>query len=74
MLPSERDKWSWDVRKNEEKLWGIRMKEHMRGLSYQRCSENQKIFPVLSPGPVWEIPSVINVAHNGAFGPQNGEI
>lgn len=49
------------------------MKEHMQALSFQHCPDDMKVKPIV-PQPHWAIPSVINVAYNGAFGPQNREI
>ncbi|KAK4450400.1 hypothetical protein QBC34DRAFT_424560 [Podospora aff. communis PSN243] len=78
MNPSERERWQWNPIKNQEKTWGLRMKEYMKALSYQRIPDDQKVSdldiylnPIGEPVP-YRIPDVINVAYNGAFGPQNG--
>jgi hypothetical protein len=80
MLPSERERWQWSPMKNQQKTWGLRMKEFLKAVSYQRVPDDQKVLkldiylqPIDEPVP-YRIPDVINVAYNGAFGPQNSTL
>lgn len=68
MKPDTRQNWVWDAEKNKDKLWGLRMKELLRDLSWQQVKDEHIIPPNAMPYP-WEIPKV-NYAYNGAFGPQ----
>lgn len=63
-----RQDWVWDEQKNQDKLWGTRMKELLRDLSWQHVKD-EDIIPEYARPYAYEIPRV-NYAYNGAFGPQ----
>jgi len=68
MKPDTRQDWVWDEQMNKDKLWGTRMKELLRDLSWQHVKDEDIIPPDAWPYP-WEIPRV-NHAYNGVHGPQ----
>lgn len=71
MKPDTRQDWVWDEQKNRDKLWGTRMKELLRDLSWQHVKDEDRIPEHARPYP-FEIPR-INYAYNGAYGPQEGK-
>jgi hypothetical protein len=71
MKPDTRQDWIWDEQRNNAKLWGARMKETLRDLSWQHVKD-EDIIPLNARPYPWEIPRV-NYAYNGAYGLQEGQ-
>ncbi|KAK1834885.1 hypothetical protein QBC39DRAFT_379284 [Podospora conica] len=70
MKPDTRQDWVWDVQRNQQKLWGTRMKELLRDLSWSHVRDADMIPLQSRPWPQeWKMPKV-NIAYNGVHGPQ----
>lgn len=68
-LPSESDGLKYDPQDPADNTVGIRVKKRLVELAYQRLSDDHKL---AAPEDEYDydIPSVINVAYNGAHGAQ----
>lgn len=73
-LPENAQRFAWDPARNWQKAYGLRMKEYMTALSYQRCPNNAKVNPALVPFLTYDIPATVNAAYNGAYGPMNSKL
>lgn len=68
-LPSEADRFKYDPEDPADNTVGIRVKERLVELAYQRLSDDHKL--AAPPDDYdYDIPAVINVAYNGAHGVQ----
>lgn len=73
-LPEHAQRFAWSDEKNKAMPWGIRMKELMVSLSYQWTDgPNGIIDPNFNGLLPYNLPSMVNVAYNGAYGPMNCE-
>lgn len=78
--PDYQSRFAWTADKNRAKGWGKRMKEFLTALSYQWVDGRAGILeppflydPYLQSMLGYNVPSEINMAYNGAYGPMNSE-
>lgn len=68
-LPSESDRFKYDDQDDPDNTVGIRVKKRLIELAYQRVTDDHKLAAPQDEYD-YDIPSVINVAYNGAHGAQ----
>lgn len=75
--PGLGSRFTWDVDKNKRMGWGKRMKQYMTALSYQWVDGEDGILDEqdedLEPYFEFELPAMVNMAYNGAYGSMNCE-
>ncbi|KAK5657698.1 hypothetical protein OQA88_2770 [Cercophora sp. LCS_1] len=69
-LPQTRNDWVWDPVRNAQELWGLRMKRLIRSYSWHYAPGHSANW-VYPPNPPYALPTIVNVANNGAFGNNN---
>lgn len=75
--PGLGSRFTWSVDKNKRMGWGKRMKQYMTALSYQWVDGEDGILDEEDEADEeyfeFELPSVVNMAYNGAYGSMNCE-
>ncbi|KAJ0116126.1 hypothetical protein J7T55_005072 [Diaporthe amygdali] len=73
-LPENADRFEWSEARNQQLPWGVRMKQYMTALSYQWTDGiGGTIQPQYLGRLPFNLPSIVNMAYNGAFGPMNSK-
>ncbi|KAL2280398.1 hypothetical protein FJTKL_12631 [Diaporthe vaccinii] len=73
-LPENSERFAWSDARNQHLLWGVRMKQYMTALSYQWTDGIDGIIQPQYLGRLpFNLPSIVNMAYNGAHGSMNGE-
>jgi len=73
-LPENAERFAWSDARNQHVPWGVRMKQYMTALSYQWTDGIDGIIQQEYLGRLpFNLPSIVNVAYNGAHGPMNSK-
>ncbi|KAH8771872.1 hypothetical protein F5883DRAFT_642539 [Diaporthe sp. PMI_573] len=71
-LPENAERFAWSDARNQLVPWGVRMKQYMTALSYQWTDGIDGIIQQEYLGRLpFNLPSIVNMAYNGAHGPMN---
>lgn len=75
--PGLGSRFTWSVEKNKRRGWGKRMKQYLTALSYQWVDGEDGVLDEededMEQYFQFKLPSLINMAYNGAFGPMSCE-
>jgi hypothetical protein len=73
-LPENAQRFAWSDARNQLVPWGVRMKQYMTALSYQWTDGIDGIIQQEYLGRLpFNLPSIVNMAYNGAHGPMNSK-